>query len=177
MCFYLIFFPLPSSSTSLYCPSSLSPSFSLPLSFPTFFSTSVYWCLSKKRGTTLFGRFWPILSNKGLLYSWLHAGPIPMHVSFKPHDSPLIKLVHSTLPTRKLWPDSQSCYMAEPETEIRSSESFLHWVETWCFILAVLLAKEPHLSVGARQLRSNEKNRPDSGSRFPNSWVCLGHGF
>lgn len=47
--------------------------------------------------------------------------------------------------------------MAEPEFEIRSSESFLYWVETLCFSLEVLLEKETHFNMGARQVQLNEK--------------------
>lgn len=40
--------------------------------------------------------------------------------------------------------------MAGTESEIRSFESFLYYVETLCFSLEVLLEKESHLIMGAR---------------------------
>lgn len=183
--FPFLFKPSPSPPPSLL--PSLPVSLSLPSSPPPPAPPLACWIyvLARKGATTLcFAAscdlqilFHEHLSER-LLNSWLYARPIPMHCLIESSavlwENSFIRIASM----RKLWPDSQTWYVAEPESEIRSSGSFFYWVGTLCFSLELLLAKEPHLSMEARQLWINTYNmKLDCGSRFPSDWAGLGQVF
>lgn len=121
-CFYLLVVPPPSSIFPLLSaplPTSLPPS----LGLCPFLSFSRYLSTYRKRGhNTLLCRIvwspdsvsWA--SVECLWYSGLCAGPVPLRCRSESSAAPIPSM-------RRLWPDSQSWYVAEPESGIRSSGS------------------------------------------------------